>query len=146
MHPQIEYQILIPDNPMVLVCQPELWRKNRSSSDLKTLKKVLEKTGYIGSWGLTKNSRSLRVLEELFGSAPKMSMETNNQETQKRFCLAGGGIAYLAKFMVESEIAQGKLIEISEMKAHTFHLWIARRKDRKLTLQAQTFLEELKNK
>lgn len=144
IHPQIEYQILKPNNPMLLVCQADLWKKSRSSSDLKTLKKVLEQRGYIGSRDLAKSARSIRVLEELFGEVPRMSLQTSNQEAQKRFCLAGGGIAYLARFMVENEIAQGRLIEVPELKPHTFHLWVARRKDRKLTLQAQTFLTELK--
>ena len=128
---------------MALVCKPDLWKQNKAASDSKTLKKVLQNVGYIGSIGATRQSRPSQVLSELFGEMPRISLEANGQETQKRFCLEGGGIAYLSRFMVENEIRSGKLFEIPVEHPHEFNLWIATRKGRQLGLTARTFLEHL---
>jgi DNA-binding transcriptional LysR family regulator len=141
--PQIDYQVLRAEK-MVLVCQPELWSKNRSSDTAKTLKKTLASAGYIASIGATLQTRPSRVLSELFGEMPRIGLEANSQEAQKRFCLEGGGVAYLARFMVEKEIQRGKLFEIPVENPHSFNLWLATRKGRRLSLSARTFLEHLK--
>lgn len=137
--PQIEYKKLRAEK-MALVCQPDLWRKCKSSSELKTLKKVLQSAGYIASIGATLHSRPSRVLSELFGEMPRIGLEANSQEAQKRFCLAGGGVAYLARFMVEREIKGGLLYEIELESLHSFHLWLAVKKGAELSLSARTFL------
>jgi len=70
--------------------------------------------------------------------------ESNSQETQKRYCLAGGGVAFLARFMVESEIDRGELVEIPTAKPLSLDLHVARRKSLPLSLSARTFLQQLK--
>lgn len=141
--PQIAFTRLHPE-VMALVCQPELWKKNKSTSNEKTLKNIIENNGYLCSIdSLTKN-RPSRVLLELFGGAPQIGLETNSQEAQKRFCLAGEGVAYLARFMVEKEIKSGELFEIPVDYPHEFHLWLAKRKGHHLSLTARTFLDSIK--
>jgi DNA-binding transcriptional LysR family regulator len=143
--PQIDYEVIRPNERMALVCAPDLWKKNRSSSDMKTLKKVIESAGYIASIGALLQSRPSRVLTELFGEMPRIGLETNSQEAQKRFCMQGGGVAYLARFLVQNEIEKGKLFEIPVEHSHTFNLWAAVRKGRQLSLSARTFLQFLKD-
>lgn len=143
--PQIDYQVLRAQEPMVLVCHPELWKKNKSASDAKTLKKVIESVGYIASIGALLQTRPTRVLSELFGEMPRIAFEANSQEVQKRICLKGGGVAYLSRFMVAKEIETGKLHEIAIEHPHVFNLWLATRKGRQLSLSARTFLQHLKD-
>lgn len=100
--------------------------------------------GYISSIGAHQQNRPSKVLIELFGEMPKIGLETNSQESQKRFCLAGCGVAYLARFMVQKEIESGKLFEIPVDNPHSFYLWLATRKGRQLSLSARTFLDSLK--
>jgi DNA-binding transcriptional LysR family regulator len=140
--PQIEYKVLRSEK-MALVCHPEVWKQNKMPTEAKTLKKVLKSVGYIASIGALLQSRPTRVLTELFGEMPRIGLEANSQEAQKRFCLAGGGIAYLARFMVEKEIKSGKLFDIPINDLHVFNLWIATRKGHRLSLSARAFLEHL---
>jgi DNA-binding transcriptional LysR family regulator len=140
--PQIEYEPLRMEK-MALVCHPDLWRRHKGSSNHSTLKKVIEEAGYLASLGASSQTRPSRVMTELFGELPRIGLETNGQEAQKRFCLAGGGVAYLARFMVANEIEKGKLFEIPIGSEHEFYLWVATRKGRELTLTARTFLETL---
>lgn len=141
--PQIEYEVLWAEK-MALVCHPELWKKHRSSSNEKTLKNILNDVGYIGSIGATLQSRPTRVLSELFGEMPPIGIEANSQEAQKRLCLAGSGVAYLAHFMVATEIEDRKLFAIPVDHLHEFNFWLATRKGRPLSLTARTFLASLK--
>lgn len=142
--PQIDYEILRSEK-MALVCAPALWKKHRGSSVLKTLRKVLDEVGYMASIGATLQTRPTRVLNELFGEMPPIGLETNSQEAQKRFCIEGGGVAYLSRFMVEKQIADGVLHEIAMDHLHEFHLWLATRKGRQLTLTARTFIAHLRD-
>ncbi|MCO5143331.1 MAG: substrate-binding domain-containing protein, partial [Oligoflexia bacterium] len=142
--PQIDYQVL-REEQMLLVCQPDLWKKNKKASVNKTLKEVISNSGYISSLGALLQTRPSKVLKELFGEMPKISLETNNQEAQKRFCIEGGGVAYLSKFMVEEEVKSEKLFSIPMDDLHEFNLWIARRKGRHLSLSARTFLQFLRD-
>ncbi|MGZ3696258.1 MAG: substrate-binding domain-containing protein, partial [Bdellovibrionota bacterium] len=112
-------------------------------SNLETLRKVLEEVGYLASFGALFQSRPVRVLRELFGEMPRIGLEANSQETQKRFAMAGGGVAYLARFMVEKEIESGKLFDIPIGEPHEFYLWAATKKGRQLSLPARMFLEHL---
>jgi DNA-binding transcriptional LysR family regulator len=80
---------------------------------------------------------------ELFGEMPAIGIEVNSQESQKRFCLAGEGVAYLANFMVKKEIEGGKLFEIPVEHVHEFHLWLARPKGKHLSLTSRMFLQHL---
>jgi LysR family transcriptional regulator, cyn operon transcriptional activator len=140
--PQIEYEILRSEK-MALVCHPDVWARAKSSSVQKTLRKALQNEGYIASIGASREARPLRVLRELFGEVPRIGFEVSAQETQKRICLAGGGVAYLARFMVEREIEDGRLFEIPVESPHSFHFWAATRKGSELTLTARSFLEHL---
>ena len=140
---QIEYSELRGE-PMALVCQAELWKKNKMPSDTKTLKKVIQNVGYIASIGALSQNRPSRVLQELFGEMPRIGLEANSQESQKRFCLSGGGVAYLARFMVEKEIQSGKFFEIPVEHPHVFKLWVATRKGSYLSFSARTFLDSLR--
>ena len=140
--PRIEYQALRKE-PMALVVHPDLWRENKSLNQSATLNKILSKHGYIASIGTHAQNRPSRVLKEIFGKMPQVGFEANGQESQKRVCLARGGIAYLARFMVEREIKSGQLHEIDVGEPHLFSLWLARKKGVSLSLPARTFLQRL---
>ncbi len=143
--PNVEYTILSSEK-MALVCTPEVWKRNKSAGVLKTLKKTLDDVGYIASIGVQTQSRPSRVLNELFGEVPRISLESNSQEAQKRFCLLGGGVAYLSRFMVNNEIKKGLLYDIPLENLHVFNLWLATRKGRLLSLTARTFVEHLRSR
>lgn len=143
VYPQIEYKELHHE-PMALVVHADVWRENKSTNQAATLNRCLDKVGYISSIGATTNTRPSRVLTELFGKVPRIGFEANGQETQKRVCLARGGVAYLGRFMVEQEIKSGVLHEIDVGTPHTFYLWLATKKGKVLSPAAKTFLERLK--
>jgi DNA-binding transcriptional LysR family regulator len=128
---------------MSLVCHPDLWKECRSTNNEKTLRKLISKYGYMSGIGALMGRRSSQVLIELFGELPAIGLEVNSQESQKRFCLAREGVAYLAKFMVKKEIESGELFEIPVDHIHEFHLWLARPKGKHLSLTSRTFLEYL---
>ncbi|QLY24474.1 LysR family transcriptional regulator [Bdellovibrio sp. KM01] len=138
--PNIEYRRLTSEF-MSLVCKPQLWKECKSSNNEKTLRKVLENYGYLCSIGALLETRPKRVIMELFGEAPQIGLETNSQEAQKRFCLAGEGLAYLTRSMVEKEIANGELFEVPVEHPHEFNLWLAIKKGRQLSLAARSFIE-----
>lgn len=141
--PQIEYEE-IHEEPMSLVVHADIWRENKAANQTATLNKVLDKVGYIASIGATTQTRPSRVLNELFGKMPRVGFEANGQESQKRVCLARGGVAYLSRFMVEQEIKAGILHEIDVDSPHVFSLWLATKKGKVLSVAARTFLERLK--
>lgn len=143
--PQLEYTPLY-EEPMSLVVQAEVWKRCRSGSKARTLNNAVDEVGYISSVGAYASRRTSRVLIELFGKMPRIGFEANSQEAQKRVCLSGGGIAYLARFMVAKEIARGDLVEINVEQPHKFYLWLVRRKDRELSPTASVFLDRLKTK
>ncbi|WP_413289212.1 LysR family transcriptional regulator [Bdellovibrio sp. HCB337] len=141
--PNVEYRILHRE-AMAVVCHPRLWKENKSSSNEKTLKAILKNYGYICSIGALLETRPSRVIMELFGEAPQIGLETNSQESQKRFCLAGEGVAYLSRFMVAKEIESGKLFEIPVDHPHSFNLWLATAKGKHLSLTSRMFLKHLR--
>lgn len=140
--PQIEFRRLHPET-MSLVCHPDLWKECKSSSNEKTLRKLIDKYGYMSTIGASTLRRSSQVLTELFGEMPSIGLEVNSQESQKRFCLAGEGVAYLTNFMVKNEIESGELFEIPIDNIHEFHLWLARPKGKQLSLASRMFLKHL---
>jgi DNA-binding transcriptional LysR family regulator len=140
--PQVEFEDL-GEEPMALVVQAAIWRKTAGANIPAKLAKVLSHTGYISSIGAHTQSRPSRVLKELFGKMPPISFEVNGQEPQKQICLAGGGVAYLSRFMVAREIASGELQEIKVERTHAFKLWLAVRRGRELSVGARTFIERL---
>lgn len=140
--PQIEFRRLQPET-MALVCHPDLWKECKSGSHDKTINKLISKYGYMSAIGALEERRPSRVLTELFGQLPSIGFEINSQESQKRFCLAGEGVAYLTRFMVEKEIERGELFEIPVEHPHVFHMWLARPKGKHLSLVSRMFLNHL---
>lgn len=141
--PQVEY-ISLREETMTLVVHSDLWRENKGINQAVTLNRILDKVGYISSVGAQNKRVSNQLLVEVFGKVPKIGVEVNGQEAQKRFCLNRGGIAYLARFMVEAEIRSGQLFEISLPDPHIFSLWLAMRKEHVMSLPAKMFVERLK--
>jgi DNA-binding transcriptional LysR family regulator len=140
--PQIEFRRLHVER-MSLVCHPDLWEECKSTNNEMTLKKIIGQYGYISSIGASLDRRSSQVLLELFGEQPKIGFEINSQESQKRYCIAKEGVAYLQHFMVKKEIENGELHEISIDHIHEFHLWLAKPKGKILSLNSRTFLQHM---
>jgi DNA-binding transcriptional LysR family regulator len=141
--PQIEFEAL-REEPMALVVQSEVWRKVSGANHPAKLNKVLANVGYISSIGAHAQSRPSRVLRELFGKMPPVGVEVSGQEPQKQICLAGGGVAYLSRFMVAREIENGQLFEINMEHTHSFKLWLAVRRGAELSVAAKTFIAHLR--
>ncbi|MDG0817687.1 LysR family transcriptional regulator [Bdellovibrio svalbardensis] len=141
--PQIAYEALHAE-PMSLVVHPEVWQECKGPNQAATLKKVLNKVGYISSIGALGQKRGSRVLFEIFGEMPRIGFEVSGQEEQKRICLAGGGVAYLSRFMVEREIKNGHLHEVTIEEPHVFKLWLVTRKGKVMSLPGRRFLDRLR--
>ncbi len=136
----IHYESIAPID-MAVVCHPDLVRDAKSSAGY--LRTALKISGYIGSiksqYQRYPSQEFIDLLEDTAGTI----FESSSQETQKRLCLAGGGVAFLARFMVEREIKDGELIEIKMAKPLTSKLLLAKKKSASLSLNARTFLESL---
>jgi DNA-binding transcriptional LysR family regulator len=133
--PQIVYQTLFT-MPLAAVCHPKLLERNQ--------KKTLETLHYIGS--IKQDYRHYPALEflESLGKSNSVNIESNSQETQKRLCLNGAGMALLARFMVEEEIENGSLVELVPNRSMVAEMVLARRKNSELSLNGKTFLEFLR--
>lgn len=142
--PQIEFRVL-REEPMSLVVNAQVWHKTKGTTQNEKLSKVLSNLGYITSVGADIHKRPSRVLRELFGKTPPIGIEIDGQEAQKKICLAGGGIAYLAQFMVAHEIELNLLHKINVEHPHSFKLWLATRKGKDLTLVSKAFIKQLQN-
>jgi LysR family transcriptional regulator, cyn operon transcriptional activator len=112
---------------------------------LGSLKEIVRQTGFIGSIKAQYQHHPSKDLMQLMADSPRITLESNSQEMQKRFCLAGGGVAYLARFMVEKELHDGTLVEIPLKKKISIDLHLATRKGRELSLTARTFLNLLRS-
>lgn len=141
--PQVEFEAL-REEPMALVVKSEVWKATRAANHHARVAKVLEKVGYLSSVGASAQRRPSRVLRELFVDLPNIVTEVNGQEPQKKICMAGGGVAYLARFMVADEIKSGILHEIDVEKTHAFKLWLGTRRGHELSLAARTFIDYLR--
>lgn len=137
--PQISYEPLFPLT-MAIVVHKDLAKTDQKKFDLARLRAVVKETGLIGSIQSQYRHSPSEDLDKIVGKSPKIAFESNSQETQKRFCLAGGGVAFLARFMVEKEIANGTLIELPLEKPVKLNLFLARGNGRALSLSAKTFL------
>jgi DNA-binding transcriptional LysR family regulator len=78
------------------------------------------------------------------GGFPRLLMECNGQEAQKRVCKQIGGVAYLARFIVEQDLREGTLVEYALPKPFQLTIHLAQRRGRMLSLNARTFIERLK--
>ncbi|MES3036360.1 MAG: LysR family transcriptional regulator [Bdellovibrionota bacterium] len=141
--PGINYEPLFPVK-MAIVCHPSLIPEKQGSLSSARLGATLKKQGLIGSIKSQYQSHPSKNLIDLMGKDPSIVFESNSQETQKRFCLQGGGIAYLARFIVEKEIEGGRLVEIHGDKPLTLQLLLAKRKGMALSLSAITFINLIK--
>lgn len=139
--PGIQYQSLFSVE-MAAVCHPDLLVDGKSTP----LKTVIQKSGFIASIRAQYQNHPSKDLMKLLDQDPHITFESNSQETQKRLCIHGAGVAYLARFMVEKELKSGQLKEIPLSKPTSIPLVLATRKGRDLSLNAQTFLRLLVQK
>lgn len=140
--PGIEYEA-IAELDMALVCSPKILDSSPRDASPAFVRKLLDAHGLIGSIKSQYQKHPSQSLFDRVGSDIPVSFESNSQEAQKRMCLAGGGVAYLARFMVEDEIEKGKLNEIRVKDSMRLNLWLATRKGAVLSLPARTALAML---
>ncbi|RYZ67502.1 MAG: hypothetical protein EOP05_17660, partial [Proteobacteria bacterium] len=129
---------------MVIVCAPTLLSEDEAETTPAKLKGILRKIGFIGSIGADYQHHPSEEFLKLMGDKPNIAFEASSQETQKRLCMKGGGVAFLARFMVEKEIKAGTLIEIPVSRPLKLTVVLARRTSRALNLNARTFLDLLR--
>ena len=124
---------------MAIVYKPGLLPpgKGRAPAEL------LEGAGYISSIRRNPRQHPSPELFAVIGKDPKVVFESNSQESQKRLCLAGVGFAYLARFMVEEELASKALVEFPLKETPTLTVFIGRKKSAPLSFNARTFLREM---
>lgn len=106
-----------------------------------TLKKVAARVGLIESVRAQYARNPSQELVDVLGADVPVAFECNSQEGQKRMCLMGGGIAFLARFMVADDLAAGRLVEFPLKKPIAYDLLLARRAGVELSLNARTLLE-----
>lgn len=106
-------------------------------------RELVETLGFIGSIRSQYQVHPSNAFLDQVGSTPAMSFESNSQEAQKRFCLEGGGVAYLARFMVEKEIAEGTLVEHALKKPLLTELLLVSKKGALRSRTADEFLKLL---
>lgn len=99
--------------------------------------------GIIGSVSRQYQKHPSQKIFELTQTQPKISIEANSQELQKRICLSGVGCTLLARFMVEEELHNKQLRQIKLPKRIHVDLLLAKRKNHVFTRAAQRFLEEV---
>lgn len=128
------------DLEMVIVYKPGLLPpgKGRATTEL------LETAGYISSIRRNPRQHPSPELLAVIGRDPRVAFESNSQETQKRLCLAGVGFAYLARFMVEKELADKSLLEFPLKEIPKLTVFVARKKSVPLSFNARSFLAEVK--
>jgi DNA-binding transcriptional LysR family regulator len=138
--PEIEYRA-IGTVEFAAVYRPEEGRRfPKSPSERKAF---FEQLGFIGSRATDYRKHPAEEMLDALGAEPKMHLEANNQETQKKLCLAGYGFAVLPRFMVEAELKQKSLAEIPGMRKMTADIHLAQRKGLTLSTPAQKFLEAI---
>jgi LysR family transcriptional regulator, cyn operon transcriptional activator len=140
--PLIDYELLV-NVKMTVVCHPAILA-DAKGKPATWLKHALNKAGYITSIGSLYQHHPSQEFLDALEQSPHPVFECSSQETQKRACLAGGGVAWLARFMVEKEIASGELKEIPLAKPISLGLYAAARRGRDLSLGARTFLAGLR--
>ena len=141
--PGITYEVL-RTLPMADVCHPRFKREIAQADKPAHLRAALNRLGFIGSVGLHYQHHPSEELIKLLGDQPNVAFEASSQETQKRICLAGGGVAFLARFMVEDEIKSGDLYEVNLSRPFKYDLLLATRKSQTLSLSSRTFLDYLR--
>ena len=139
-HPGIKYESIF-QMEMTLACHPRWAQEFPGPISYRNLKALLQKVGFIGSIRSQYQKHPSQELMDILKTQPHIVSESNSQETQKRLCLEGLGISFLARFMIEEELSSGALVEIPLKRAIIIPLYLARRNDRNLSLSARTFLQ-----
>ncbi len=142
--PQVTYETLNQID-MAIVCRPDEAKKIKTKLTFPLLRKFVHDHGFISSIGSQYQHHPSESLISHLGEFPPLRFESNSQEAQKRFCTQSGGVAYLAKFIVEEELRSGTLFELKPPKKFQADLLLAKPKDRPLSLNAQTFLDILRH-
>jgi DNA-binding transcriptional LysR family regulator len=75
------------------------------------LRRFINDVGFVGSVGSQYQHHPSASLLSQIEEFPPVRFECNGQEAQKRFCTQVGGMAYLARFVVERELREGLLAE-----------------------------------
>lgn len=143
--PGIVYEELSPVE-MSLVCHPHWVEKHKGLLNPKQFQKAIQNLPIISSIATQHQKHPSQPFFDMVGTQIDIAFEANSQETQKKICLAGGGVAYLARFMVEDEINSKKLVSLPLPEKVTGFLHLAYRKEAVLSLNARTFLEILKKR
>lgn len=128
---------------MAVVCHPRWTSDIEGTISHRHLKAVLKKAGFIGSIRSQYQKHPSRELMDILKMEPRIVAESDSQETQKRLCLEGLGVSFLARFMIEEELKSGKLVEIPLKQLISIPLFLTRRNDRDLSLGARIFLQML---
>jgi DNA-binding transcriptional LysR family regulator len=117
----------------VIVVSGELMRGVQKSS----VTEMLQGIGYVGSriGDYDKPYPALRMLSSV-GLKPKLILETNSQESQKKLAMQGIGYAVLPLFMVKEELRARSLMRIECSKRIGTELLVAKKKGRTLPLAA----------
>lgn len=140
--PQLIYEPLLTVE-MVVVHSPRIQPKSEKGG-IPRLRQLLRKHGYICSVGSQFMHHPSASLIGQLGEFPRVVFECNGQDAQKNFCMKVGGLAYLARFMVQTELQRGSLVEYPLVKKTFLDIQLAKRRGRPLSLNAQTFIELLK--
>ena len=138
--PGIKYEAIF-QMEMTLACHPRWTQEFEESISARQLKAILQKVGFIGSIRSQYQKHPSQEVMDLLKAQPQIVCESNSQETQKRLCLEGLGISFLARFMIEEELSSGALVELPLKRPISVPLYLARRNDRNLSLSAKTFLQ-----
>jgi DNA-binding transcriptional LysR family regulator len=81
---------------------------------------------------------AMEMLTDL-GIKPKVAVETNNQESQKRIVLQGTGFTVVPKHMVEHEVQTGDLYRVATPKKIGLPVLMVQRKNQELSKPALVF-------
>ncbi|MEK7355962.1 MAG: LysR family transcriptional regulator [Bdellovibrionota bacterium] len=141
--PGVSYEPL-NEIEMVVVCHPRFEVEIAKTGGGARVKALVKKIGYISSIRSQYRHQPSQNLIELLGENPNVVFESNSQETQRRACLDGRGVAFLARFMVAEDLGQGRLVEVAVPKPLKSTLLLARNRERPMTFAARSFLELLR--
>lgn len=140
--PQIRYTE-VASFPMAVVCHPELKPSFQGRLNPTEIKKHVKSIGLISSLSNRyAYNPSNHAIEQL--GNPPINFEINSQEAQKQMCLAKGGVAVLARFMVADDLKHRRLSELPLRNPIALKLHIATRVGRSPSPVASAFLEIFK--
>lgn len=143
-HPGIVYR-RIGSVKMALVCQSYLLKEFKLKPTLSQLKLILQKLGMISSIGSQYLKHPSKPIFDLIGTNPKITFESNSQEAQKRLCLLGGGVAFLAYFMIEKELKDKSLVEIELETPLEFELFLASKRGNFISPAAEILFKNIES-